>query len=605
MKALKERTKWLLRYLLLRDFSLTTKMLIYSGHLVVIPMIVVGYISYLHSSEVLEEETQQYSWQIIEQVKKNMEYYFLDFEISMLKILNHPDMYKFMSMTDVEEIDESGIRSKVQQVLYNAAYSRRDITGITVILDDLQVIDTAGVKEYLPADNYMNEYWYQDVPQNGESLIISRFIRYQERDEPVISIVKRLISPRTLKPIGMIITDVNFNRISEFTEMVTMGQTGYMSIIDSQGHYVYHPDIRYLGRKAEQNLSDSILNKKHGSLIVENHRKELLTFSHSDNLGWTMLTLVPYDELTEGSITLRKSIAGVTIITLIIAYLIGIAFASSIIQPIKRLQLYMRKIENGDFNEKINVESKDEIGTLQQGFNRMVIRLKQLLDEIYYTKLKETEMSLQQKEMELRVLQSQMNPHFLYNSLETIRGMALEKDMDDIASMSSALSKLLRYNLKESAHTISIKDELEVCTLYLKIQKYRFEERLDFKIDIPEWALQQQIPKFSLQPLIENSIQHGVDHSFGQTCIQLRAIQKADDYYILEVEDNGPGFQPNVLQSIHHDLQFKDVTKGGSQIGIVNVHRRIEYLFGEGYGLWIESEREKGTKVSIRLPLKQ
>jgi two-component system sensor histidine kinase YesM len=240
---------------------------------------------------------------------------------------------------------------------------------------------------------------------------------------------------------------------------------------------------------------------------------------------------------------------------------------------------------------------------LHQGFNRMVTHLKELLDEIYFTKLNETEMNLRQKEMELRVLQSQMNPHFLYNSLETIRGMALEKDMDDIASMSSALSKLLRYNLKESSHIISVEGELEVCKLYLQIQKYRFEDRLDFDITMPDWALQQKIPKFSLQPIIENCVQHGVDPSFGQTRIQIRALSKSNDYFVIEVEDNGPGFEEGALQSIHYDLQYKDVSKGGSQIGVVNVHRRIEYLFGAGFGLWIESERHKGTKVVIRLPL--
>lgn len=603
MKSLLERAQVLLRYLLLRDFSLIIKMLVYSGHLVVIPMIVVGYVAYIQSSEVLEDEVKQYSWQIIEQVKKNMEYYFLDFEISMLKIENHPDVNHFLRITDMNEIEKSGMRSKVQQVLYNAAYSRRDITGITLILDDLQVIDTAGVKEYLPASNIKNEYWYQDVPMNGESMIVSRFIKYQGRNEPVISIVKRLISPRTLKPIGMIITDVNFNRISEITELVTMGQTGYMSILDSQGHYIYHPMKRYLGKKSEFKSIDAILSKEHGSLVINEKERELLTYSHSNSLGWTMLTVVPYSELTQGSHIIRKSIFLVTIITLIVAYIIGVAFASSIIRPIKRLQQFMRRVEMGDLDKRIEVESKDEIGMLHQGFNQMVIQLKQLLDEIYHSKLKATEMSLRQKEMELSVLQSQLNPHFLYNSLETIRGMALEKDMDDIASMSSALSRLLRYNLKESSHTISIKDELEVCELYLNIQKFRFEDRLHFDIDIPSWALVQKIPKFSLQPIIENSVHHGVGISFGRTCIQIRVIKKTKDFYILEVEDDGPGMDDKVLNSIHHDLQYKDITKGGSQIGVVNVHRRIEYLFGTGYGLWIESQQNKGTKVSIRLPI--
>ncbi|WP_198510251.1 cache domain-containing sensor histidine kinase [Bacillus solitudinis] len=607
MKSWIKRAQKCFHVLLLRDYSLTIKMLVYSGHLVIIPMIAVGYFAYDQSTKVLEEEAQQYSWQIIEQVAKNMEYYFLDFDISLLRILNHPDMNTFLAMEDPEEIKQSGIRRSVQQVLYQAAYSRRDITGITVILDDLQVIDTMGIKTYTSAESLTNEYWYKDVPRNGDSMMISRFVQYQDRKEPVISIVKRLHSPRTLKPIGMIITDVNFNRISEITAMVTMGETGYMSILDSQGHYVYHPDVRALGVKAAFEPLKTILETENGSFVVEGERRKLLTYRYSASLGWTMLTLVPYNELTQGSHVIRRTIFIVTIITLVIAYIIGIGFASSIIRPIKRLQRHMKKVESGEFNEMLDVESKDEIGSLYLGFNRMVFRLKQLLDEIYHTKLKETEMNLRQKEIELHVLQAQVNPHFLYNSLETIRGMALEKDMDDIASMSSALSRLLRYNLKKSAQMIPIKEEFEVCKLYLQIQKYRFEDRLDYEINIPEWALEQRIPKFSLQPIIENCVHHGVDPSIETTLIRISIYieSEGEDNFIIEIEDNGPGIPIQRLQEIRYNLKYKDITQGGSQIGVVNVHRRIEHLCGSDYGLTINSEKLEGTRVMILLPLQQ
>lgn len=592
-----------MRYLLLRDSSLTLRMLVYSGLLVVIPMLIVAYVSYEQSSEVLEEEAKRSSWQIIEQVKTHLEYYMLDFEISALKIVNHRDMQRLMIMNNVEEVEQSGIRRSIEQILYNEAYSRRDISGITVILDNMQIIDTFGLKSYSSAAELTGEYWYQDVPQNGQSMLISRQIKLHDRTEPVISIARRLISPRTLKPVGMIIIDVNFKKIREIANMVTVGRTGYMSILDAKGHYVYHPDLKYLGKKARYASHEAIWSERSGSLSVEGESKELLTFSRSEDLGWTMLTLIPYREITQGSHNIRNNILWVTLITLSIAYLLGVTFASSLIRPIKRLQKFMKKVEQGDFSGKVIVESKDEIGALSQGFNNMVHRLTQLLDEIYYTKLKETETNLRQKEMELRVLQSQISPHFLYNALETMRGMALEKDMDDIAEISSSLSRLLRYNLKESSPTLSVRDELGVCRLYLQIQKYRFEERLEYEIDIPDWILDYKIPKFSLQPIIENCIHHGVDPSSGQTRIRIRAYQESERAYVIQIEDNGPGMEQRLLYSIHHDLEHRDISMGGSQIGVVNVHRRMEYLFGPGYGLWIDSEQQKGTQVCLRLPL--
>lgn len=578
-------------------------MLVYSGLLVVIPMLIVAYVSYEQSSEVLEEEAQRSSWQIIEQVKTHLEYYMLDFEISAFKIVNHRDIQRLMIMNNVEEIEQSGIRKSIEQILYNEAFSRRDIAGITVILDNRQIIDTFGLKSHSSAAELIEEYWYQDVPQNGQSMLISRKIKLHDRTEPVISIARRLISPRTLKPVGMIIIDVNFKKIREIANMVTVGRTGYMSILDAKGHYVYHPDLEYLGKKARFESTDDMLSERSGSFSVERENKELLTFSRSDDLGWTMLTLIPYREITQGSHNIRNNILWVTLITLSVAYLLGANFATSIIRPIKRLQQFVKKVEKGDFSDKVIVESRDEIGALSQGFNNMVDRLTQLLDEIYYSKLKETETNLRQKEMELRVLQSQISPHFLYNALETMRGMALEKDMDDIAEISSSLSRLLRYNLKESSPTLSIRDELEVCRLYLQIQKYRFEERLAYEIDMPDWMLDYKIPKFSLQPIIENCIHHGVDPSSGQTCIHIRAYQESEKAYVIQIEDNGPGMEQSLLYSIHHDLAHRDISMGGSQIGVVNVHRRIEYLFGPGYGLWIDSEHQKGTQVCLRLPL--
>lgn len=603
MNAISHAAKTLLRHLLLRDHSLTVKLLVYSGLLVMVPMLVVGFISYHRSSEVLEKEAKQYSWQIIEQVKTHVEYYVRDFEISTLKMINHPDMQKFLSMQTIEEIEQSGIRKSVQQILFNAAFSRGDISGITVILDNLQTIDTAGFNSYTPVYQLMNEYWYQAVPSNGDPMLISRFIRVSDGHEPVISIVKRLISPRTLQPIGMIITDVNFKRIQEIAQMVTIGRTGYMSILDSTGHYVYHPDVRYLGQKADLEPLQQLLQSNSGSYVLNNEVRQLLTYSRSSFLGWSLLTLIPYNELTQGSGYIGRTIVWTTSIALAIAYIIGITFAAGIIRPIRHLQQYMKRIEVGDFDAKMKVESRDEIGLLTHGFNKMVEHLSQLLEEIYFTRLRETEMHLRQKETELRVLQTQVNPHFLYNALETIRGMALDKDMDDIAEMSASLSRLFQYNLRESSSAVRLSSEIAVCQLYLQIQKYRFEDRLEFEFHIPDWAQTQAAATFSLQPIVENCIKHGADPLSGVTRISITACQESDTAYVLRIADDGPGISDDILSALRYDLMHKDIILGGPRIGMVNVHRRCEYMFGEGFGLSIESEAGKGTTVSIRLPM--
>jgi two-component system sensor histidine kinase YesM len=599
--AIKHLGSKLFRAVFLINQSLSVKLFIYSGLLVLIPMIVVGTISYRQTADVMEKEAQQYSWQIIEQVNLHVEYYVRDFEIQTLKIMNHPDMNRFLRLKSVEEANQSDIRNSILQLLQNAAYSRSDISRISIILDNIQNIDTSGDKSKEPLDKITKEYWYDSVPLNGDAVLISRYIKLSEKPEPVLSIVRRIFSPLSLQPIGMIITDVNYKRFQEIAERVTIGRNGPMFILDKQGHYVYHPDTHMLGEKANIEHLATLQNTASGSFVSKENN--YLTYNYSSFLGWTLITSIPHPELIKGINNIGRTMLWTTVITLFIAYVLGVGFASSLIRPIRNLQRYMKRIEVGDFNSKITVQSEDEIGQLTHGFNKMVMKLKELLDEIYFSKLKETETSLRQKETELKMLESQVNPHFLYNSLETIRGMALEHDMEHIADMALSVAKLLRYNLKETSPTVPLLKEIAICEMYLRIQKYRFEEKLEYEIQIPEWAKVQPIVRFSLQPIVENCVIHGIEPNANRNKIIISAEKDSEHSYIVRIADTGMGIEEERLEQIRNNLLQVNPIADAMQIGILNVHKRIQFLCGEDYGIFIHSQGAKGTTVEIRLPL--
>lgn len=594
----------MLRAVLLRDLPLTSKLLFYAGLLVVVPMCFIGLVSYIRSAEVLENEAKQYSWQIIEQVNTHVGYYVNDFEISILKIINDPVMNALTKISSKEELERSGIQDDVRQVLRQAAYSRSDISNITVVLEHIQTFDVWSSLNAVRTGDPQQEYWYPTVPRGYEPKIFTRMIRIDDRKEQVISIARRLVSPLTLQPIGMIIIDVNYKRFQEIAEKVTIGRTGYMYILDSEGRYVYHPNYSFLGRPAEfENLPNILTSDDSGSFVTASGEKRLLTYAHSSFLGWTLVTSIPYAELLQGTAYIRHTIFLTVCITLLAAALLGIGLGSSIIRPVKRLARYTRRVEAGDFTGTVVVESKDEIGLLTHSFNRMVVRLRSLLDEVYFSKLRETELALRQREIELKALQSQMNPHFLYNSLETIRGMALEQSVDSISDIAGALARLLRYNLKQTSQTVSLREELYYAEVYLQIQSFRFEDKLVYEFDVPEWAQHQQIVRFSLQPLVENCIVHGIEPALGITRILISAFEDEDQTLVVQVKDTGMGIPVERLYEIRHNLCDKYIMDGGSSIGIVNVHRRIQYLYGESYGITIDSTMEQGAVVQIRLPL--
>ncbi|MEH7375811.1 sensor histidine kinase, partial [Neobacillus drentensis] len=247
--------------------------------------------------------------------------------------------------------------------------------------------------------------------------------------------------------------------------------------------------------------------------------------------------------------------------------------------------------------------SNDEIGQLTAGFNNTVEKLSNLLEEVYVSKLKEAEMSLKQKEVELKMLQSQMNPHFLYNSLETIRGMALEENQENIATMSFSLGKLLRYNLNNHSSTVSFREEVNFCEMYLQIQKFRFEDRFEYMFDIPQWVMELEMVKFSLQPLVENCFVHGFGPNTRKLKIVISAFRHSESSVVIRISDTGEGIKDHILEEIKKRMDFKTATSDGKNIGIVNVHQRIHYLFGPEYGITIQSEQGSGTEVLIHLPI--
>jgi two-component system sensor histidine kinase YesM len=591
-------------YILLRNKSLSTKLLFFSALIVVIPLTLVGFISYQRSAAVLESEERKSSMQIIEQVKSHIEYYVTDFEISTLRILNHPDVVRLMKMRSIEEIQESHIRESTVQVLKNAAYSRSDISNISLMLTNLQIIDTANLSSPYPLEELKAEYWYPSIPVDGTPKLFSRVIRWPDgRQEQVISIARRLMNPYSLEPAGVIIMDVNFKRIEEISQKVSIGRTGFLYMLDAENHYVYHPDLQQVGQQSDDKQFKQMLLHESGSMVSEERDRHLYTYSLSNYLGWRLVTVIPYSELTEGINYIGRTIFWTLVITLVIAYLLGISFAASLVRPIRRLHKYMKKVEIGDFSNQLEVHSNDEVGMLTRGFNKMVGRLESLLEEIYLTRLKETQATLRQKETELKVLESQLNPHFLYNSLETIRGMALDQDMEDIAGISVSLAKLLRYNLKNDKPTVTLREELAFCEMYLRVQRYRFEEKLEFRMKVPKWALEQSIVKLALQPIVENCMIHGIEPGVGFMYIDIDAkLEEGGNAYKIMIHDTGVGMSEAKLIEIRDSLEQKDVLAGGEHIGIVNVHRRISYLYGFEYGISIRSNEGKGTWVTIRLP---
>lgn len=311
--------------------------------------------------------------------------------------------------------------------------------------------------------------------------------------------------------------------------------------------------------------------------------------------GWETYSVVSTDDFFPQAKRLREAIMGLVLLAMLAAG-VGIFILSyTFTRPIGRLKNAMKQVEAGDFEIQVESKAHDEIGMLIQSFNYMVSRLRQLIIEVYQQKLA-------QKNAELTALQAQINPHFLYNTLDSINWMLIEKGEWEISDVVVSLGDILKYSLHGEEMLVLFEEELKYIESYLCIQKNRLEDRLTVQIEIDEEAKLCFVPKLILQPIVENAILHGIEKKKEMGRIQIQAIVRERTLEI-RVTDDGIGMQPDRLMRFRESIMSDEIS--GKHIGMRNVHRRIQLHFGEAYGLKIDSEWQKGTTVTILLPVEE
>ncbi|MFC0270401.1 sensor histidine kinase [Metabacillus herbersteinensis] len=313
--------------------------------------------------------------------------------------------------------------------------------------------------------------------------------------------------------------------------------------------------------------------------------------------GWTYWSFIPFEPMFAKITAAKYLFIFLLMLMFVILISLGFNFSKRITNPIEDLVSACKHIQKGNFKivDSLNpsLVYKDEVGILYRNFKTMVEQIEDLIEENYSKQLLI-------KETEFKALQAQINPHFLYNTLESINWQAKANQQQQISNMVEALGYLFRHSINFKEDIITVDRELEIVENYVTIQQYRFEERLIFHLDIPSEVMQCSIPKFTLQPLIENAIQHALEPAIESCVIKITAYQKKDRLF-LRVEDNGPGIDPLLLEK----LREGKIQTAGNGIGMKNIDERIKLSFGEKYGLRIENLSETGTAITIVLPFKR
>lgn len=390
---------------------------------------------------------------------------------------------------------------------------------------------------------------------------------------------------------GVLMADFHFSAITSLCENISLGESGYVYLVDTNTELVYHPQqqLIYAGLK-EENL-EAVKEQVFGRCRDVFHgRQRLLTITTVDYTRWRMVGVAYLDEI----LSIQPELIRVSLSVVLAAVMLSLAVATLsgayVSKPIRRLEQVMAQVEAGRMDVSIQEQGFAEIRSLSRTFNHMLIRIRRLMEQIVH----EQEIK---RLHELNALQAQINPHFLYNTLDSIVWMEERGRGKEAIVMVTALARLFRISISKGRNMIPVREELEHVRNYLIIQKMRFQNKFDFVISPESETLELRTLKLIVQPIVENAIQHGLEEYPVEEGLVTISTYLENGALIIRVLDNGAGMSQNQLSTI------LNAPAGKSGIGVKNVHERIQLTFGKEFGLTIHSALDEGTEVLIRLPI--
>ncbi|MCT4687268.1 sensor histidine kinase [Vallitalea sp.] len=551
----------------------------------------IAFLSYHITGTVVEENTNEYVYQLVKQVNNDIDYYLRTVETIAENIRYNNDLNEYVR-TENQELEKDIISD-----LNTYVESRNDIINIVFISNKGRVFHNNLHLKLKDNINFEDFEWYRKAKNEEKFVVSESHIQrlFESRYKWVVSCSTLLKSPYYEENLGVLLVDINYNLIIDMVSSIKLGQKGYVFIVDNNGDIVYHPkqQLLYSGLKSED--MDTILNSEDGTkTVIEDRKKKQYTITTSKYSGWKVVSSVYMEDILSYKPNLDRFFFIMGTLAIFISIFISVLISRSILYPIKKLVNTMHQVEEGNLDVSIDIKNDNEIGELAKAFNLMTNRINNLVNQ-------NKKVEKNKRKNELRALQAQINPHFLYNTLDSIIWMAESKNYKGVVIMTSALAKLFRISISKGAQYITVAEEIEHVENYLKIQKIRYGDHLDYHIDVEEDIKQNKIIKLIIQPIVENAIYHGIKNVHGGGMIDI-SVKKYDNKILITIADDGVGMSQQEIKLLFSKNQELPKEKKLGGVGVRNVDNRIKLYYGEDYGLEIESEIYEGTTVKAWLP---
>ena len=444
--------------------------------------------------------------------------------------------------------------------------------------------------------------WFQDsINAFGKPVLVDTYelsgiVNDRLRPVYVFGIARGIVHLKSASVIGVLLVNTEVTYFEEICADMLL--TGHHRVIILHGDQtIYDTETSRIGQPAESELLT----------IPDDTRKEMFSLTMdeqpmlassvlSDTSDWRVISLIPEEELYSEINQIQQR--NILIMLLVMAFSLFLLFFTTrrIVNPINRLSKIMKIAESGDFNTHIQVDSHDEVGVLSASYNSLLDKINELIQQVYAEKITSSE-------LELQMLQSQINPHFLYNTLESISMMATMNDDETTAEMAALLGSILRYSISDFNQPVTLSDELNQVRKYIQLQEIRFHSQYHISLDVDVRFYPIQTPKMILQPIVENAIYHGMSSVRSGGIITIAASQPDRTTLHLLIHDNGTGMEEQQVKNLNGYIQEENNLF--KSIGLRNVNRRIKLFCGSDYGVSVESSPMDGTTVTVCIRIDQ
>ncbi|WP_270207437.1 cache domain-containing sensor histidine kinase [Streptococcus anginosus] len=563
----------------MKRYSLLIQLVIYVFIMILALLGIVGGIYYQTSSVAIRQTTEQNTRKTIQQSGQFITSYLQKVKQTTSSLVENEKIKTYAQTPSQENAEQ------LRQLFATILKTDSDLVSAILVTKDGNLISTDPELTMKTSADMMKEKWYQDAIHKGAMPILTparRTVSHTTGEKWVISIMQEVVD-KDGKNLGVVRLDIGYKTLEAYLDQLQLGKEGFTFIVDANHDFVYHPKKAVYSSHAEMKAMAPYLSVKNGYV---KSKQAYVSQYQIPNSGWILIGVSSMEQLHAVQTQILWSFIGTGLFALGVC-LIGIWFVLRLwIKPLRDLQATILKVGSGHSDLRANETGSPELVDLARQFNIMLDRIDQLMIAV-----KEEEQNV--RRYELQALSSQINPHFLYNTLDTIVWMAEFNDSKRVVEVTKSLAKYFRLALNQGHEQISLKDEIDHVRQYLFIQKQRYGEKLQYEIKELKQYNDYKIPKLILQPLVENAIYHGIKEMNRQGRIRV-SVSENDTQLIVSIYDNGRGFVAS--ETTNATL----VRLGG--VGLKNVDQRLHLQFGDAYHMDIQSKQNIYTEIRLYFP---